>query len=216
MKIVGIERPVEGARVVLRQVGADDREIEGERLPLVGRAYGVIDILLADIIEATAGVADMTVQRQRRIRNRQPELAEFVEEMFETMYAAQGIGLAAPQIAVSKQITVIDVSFKERPEDKIVLINPEIIDRQGKQIEEEGCLSLPDIREKVARASWVKVRAQNVKGEFFEVEGEELLSRALQHEIDHLHGILFLDHLSLLKRDLVKRRIKKLQKNGEW
>ena len=145
-----------------------------------------------------------------------PELAEFVEEMFETMYAAQGIGLAAPQIAVSKQITVIDVSFKERPEDKMVLINPEIIDRTGKQIEEEGCLSLPDIREKVARASWVKVRAQNVKGEFFEVEGEELLSRALQHEIDHLHGILFLDHLSLLKRDLVKRRIKKLQKNGEW
>jgi len=145
-----------------------------------------------------------------------PELEEFVEEMFETMYAAQGIGLAAPQIAVSKQITVIDVSFKERPEDKIVLINPEIIDREGKQLEEEGCLSLPDIREKVARASWVKVRAQNVKGEFFEVEGEELLSRALQHEIDHLHGILFLDHLSRLKRDLVKRRIKKLQKNGEW
>lgn len=144
------------------------------------------------------------------------ELAEFVEEMFETMYAAQGIGLAAPQIAVSKQITVIDVSFKERPEDKIVLINPEIIDREGKQLEEEGCLSLPDIREKVTRSSWVKVRAQNVKGEFFEVEGEELLSRALQHEIDHLHGILFLDHLSRLKRDMVKRRIKKLQKNGEW
>jgi len=143
-------------------------------------------------------------------------LRTLVAEMFESMYAAQGIGLAAPQIAVSKQITVIDVSFKERPEDKIVLINPQIIDRTGKQIEEEGCLSLPDIREKVARASWVKVRAQNVKGEFFEVEGEELLSRALQHEIDHLHGILFLDHLSLLKRDLVKRRIRKLQKNGEW
>ena len=145
-----------------------------------------------------------------------PELAEFVEEMFETMYAAQGIGLAAPQIAISKQITVIDVSFKERPEDRLTLINPEIIDREGKQIEEEGCLSLPDIREKVSRAEWVKVRAQNVKGEFFEVEGEELLARALQHEIDHLHGILFIDHLSRLKRDLVKRRIKKLQKNGEW
>jgi peptide deformylase len=145
-----------------------------------------------------------------------PELAEFVEEMFETMYAAQGIGLAAPQIAISKQITVIDVSFKERPEDKLVLINPEITDREGKQVEEEGCLSLPDIREKVSRSEWVKVRAQNVKGEFFEVEGEELLARALQHEIDHLHGILFIDHLSRLKRDLVKRRIKKLQKNGEW
>ena len=145
-----------------------------------------------------------------------PELAQLVDEMFDSMYAAQGIGLAAPQIGISKQITVIDVSFKERPEDKLTLINPEIITREGKQFEEEGCLSLPEIREKVHRAAKVKVRAQNVKGEFFEVEGEELLSRALQHEIDHLHGILFIDHLSRLKRDFVHRRIRKLQKNGEW
>ena len=144
------------------------------------------------------------------------KLAAFVDEMFDSMYAAQGIGLAAPQINVSKRITVIDTSFKERPEDKLALINPEILDREGKQVEEEGCLSLPEIREKVRRASWVKVKAQNVKGEWFEVEGEELLARALQHEIDHLHGILFIDHLSPLKRDLVKRKIKKLQKNGEW
>jgi peptide deformylase len=145
-----------------------------------------------------------------------PELAKFVDEMFDSMYAAQGIGLAAPQIAVSKRITVIDVSFNENPEDKIVLINPVIIEREGFLYEEEGCLSLPDINEKVKRAAWVKVRAQNVKGEFFEVEGEELLSRALQHEIDHLHGVLFIDRLSRLKRDLILRRIKKLQKNGEW
>ena len=145
-----------------------------------------------------------------------PELAQLVDEMFDSMYAAQGIGLAAPQIGISKQITVIDVSFKEHPEDKLTLINPEIIEREGKQFEEEGCLSLPEIREKVHRAAKVKVRAQNVKGEFFEVEGEELLSRALQHEIDHLHGVLFIDHLSRLKRDLVHRRIRKLQKNGEW
>ncbi len=144
------------------------------------------------------------------------ELAQLVEEMFDSMYAAQGIGLAAPQINITKRITVIDVSFKERPEEKIALINPVILDRKGKQIEEEGCLSLPEIREKVQRAAWVKVRAQNVKGETFEVEGEELLARALQHEIDHLDGILFIDHLSRLKRDLVQRRIKKLQKNGEW
>ncbi len=144
------------------------------------------------------------------------ELATLVEEMFETMYAAQGIGLAAPQIGVSKQITVIDVSFKERPEDKLVLINPVILEGEGKQNEEEGCLSFPEIREKVQRSTWTKVRAQNVLGEFFEVEGEELLARALQHEIDHLHGILFIDHLSRLKRELVFRRIKKLQKNGEW
>ena len=144
------------------------------------------------------------------------ETAQLVEEMFDSMYAAQGIGLAAPQIGISKRITVIDVSFKERPEDKLALINPVILDKNGKQVEEEGCLSLPEIREKVQRAAWVKVRAQNVKGETFEVEGEELLARALQHEIDHLNGILFIDHLSRLKRDLVQRRIKKLQKNGEW
>jgi peptide deformylase len=145
-----------------------------------------------------------------------PELEQLVEEMFDSMYAAQGIGLAAPQIGISKQITVIDVSFKEDPKDKLVLINPVVLDRRGKQTEEEGCLSLPEVREKVQRAEWVKVRAQNAKGEFFEVEGEELLARALLHEIDHLHGILFIDHLSRLKRDLVHRRIKKLQRNGEW
>ena len=145
-----------------------------------------------------------------------PELERLIDDMFDSMYAAQGIGLAAPQIGISQQITVIDVSFKERPEERIALINPEIIEREGKQLEEEGCLSLPEIREKVHRAAWVKVRAQNVKGEFFEVEGEELLARAFQHEIDHLHGILFIDHLSRLKRDLVMRRIRKLQRNGEW
>ena len=144
------------------------------------------------------------------------ELAQLVAEMWESMYTAQGIGLAAPQIGISKQITVIDVSFKERPEDKLVLINPVIIEREGKQFEEEGCLSLPDIREKVKRSATVTVRAQNETGKFFEVEGDELLARALQHEIDHLHGVLFIDHLSRLKRDLVLRRIRKLQKNGEW
>jgi peptide deformylase len=145
-----------------------------------------------------------------------PELAQFVDEMWASMYAAHGIGLAAPQVGVSKRITVIDVSFKERPDDKLVLINPEIIEREGKQFEEEGCLSLPEIREKVQRAARVKVRAQDVNGEFFEAEGEELLARAMQHEIDHLDGVLFIDRLSPLKRDLVKRRIRKLQKNGEW
>jgi peptide deformylase len=144
------------------------------------------------------------------------DLKKLVDEMFDSMYAAQGIGLAAPQINISKRITVIDISFQKTPEDKIVLINPEILDREGKQVEEEGCLSLPDIREKVSRASWVKVKAQDVTGKWIEVEGEELLARALQHEIDHLDGILFIDHLSRLKRDLVLRKIKKLQKNGEW
>ena len=155
-------------------------------------------------------------KRGERVTDFGPELQQLVADMFDSMYAAQGIGLAAPQIGIPKQITVIDVSFKERPEDKLVLINPEVVERSGKQYEEEGCLSLPEIREKVDRAAKVRVRAQNAKGDFFEVEGKELLARALQHEIDHLHGVLFIDRLSRLKRDLVLRRIRKLQKNGEW
>jgi peptide deformylase len=143
-------------------------------------------------------------------------LRQLVDEMFESMYVAQGIGLAAPQIGVSKQLTVIDVSFKKNPKDKLVLINPRVIETEGKQFEEEGCLSLPDIREKVHRAERVKVRAQNEHGKSFDVEGDELLARALLHEIDHLNGILFIDHLSRLKRELVLRKIRKMQKNGEW
>jgi len=143
-------------------------------------------------------------------------LKKLVDEMFESMYAAQGIGLAAPQIGISKQLTVIDISFKKNPDEKIVLINPEIIEEQGKQFEEEGCLSLPEIREKVHRAARVKVRAQNERGEWFEIEGEELLARAFQHEIDHLNGVLFIDRISRLKRELALRKIRKMQKAGEW
>src|ERR1700727_3682995 len=107
------------------------------------------------------------------------ELRKLVDDMFESMYAAKGIGLAAPQIGVTKRLTVIDLSFQKNPEEKIVLINPEIIFREGKQYEEEGCLSLPEIREKVSRAAKVTVKAQDVTGEWFEVEGEELLARAV-------------------------------------
>ena len=144
------------------------------------------------------------------------ELRALVDDMFESMYAAHGIGLAAPQIGISKRITVIDLSFQKNPEEKIVLINPEIIHKQGKQSEEEGCLSLPEIREKVSRAEKVRVRAQDVKGEWFELDGDEPLARAFQHEIDHLDGILFIFRVSALKRDLLLRKIRKMQKNGEW
>ena len=120
------------------------------------------------------------------------ELRKFVADMFETMYAAQGIGLAAPQVAVSKRVTVIDLSMGKDPEQKLVLVNPEVIQREGKQCEEEGCLSFPEIREKVPRAWKVRVRAQNEQGEWFEMDGEELLSRCFQHEIDHLDGMLFI------------------------
>lgn len=138
------------------------------------------------------------------------KLKKLVDDMFASMYEAQGIGLAAPQIGLSQRLTVIDTSFKKNPDDRIVLINPEIIDREGEQYEEEGCLSLPDIRDKVKRAAWVKVRAQDVNGEWFEIEGEELLARAFQHEIDHLDGILFVDHLRGLRKERVKRQLRRL------
>lgn len=144
------------------------------------------------------------------------ELRKFVADLFETMYKAQGIGLAAPQVAVSKRITVVDLSMGKDPDQKLVLINPEIIERQGKQYEEEGCLSFPDIREKVQRAAKVRIRAQNERGKWFEMDGEELLSRAFQHEIDHLDGILFLLRMSPLKRDLNLRKIRKMQREGTW
>ena len=144
------------------------------------------------------------------------KLRTLVADMFETMYVEKGIGLAAPQIGILQRITVIDLSFKKNPEEKLVLINPEIIERKGKQLEEEGCLSLPEIREKVSRAAWVLVRAQDEHGDWYDYEGEELLARAFQHELDHLDGVLFIDRISALKRNLVLRKIKKLQRDGEW
>ncbi len=144
------------------------------------------------------------------------ELEQLVADMFETMYASKGVGLAAPQIGVPQQITVIDTSGGEGEPQHIVLINPEIISREGKQVGEEGCLSIPGFRYDVSRAKKAVVRARNAQGDAIEVTGEDLLARAMQHEIDHLNGILFLSHISPLKRDMVKRRIKKLIKEGEW
>jgi peptide deformylase len=144
------------------------------------------------------------------------ELEQLTEDMFASMYAAQGVGLAAPQIGKSIRLTVIDVSNGKNPEAKIVLINPEIIHAEGEVREEEGCLSIPGFRGYVVRPQFVTVKAHNLKGETFEIRGENLLARAFCHEIDHLNGVLFLQHLSMLKRDLIKRKIKKLRKEGEW
>jgi peptide deformylase len=144
------------------------------------------------------------------------EFAKLCEDMFESMYVAQGVGLAAPQIGLAKNLAVIDVSVGKNPEAKLVLANPEIIHVEGDQREEEGCLSLPGFRGSVLRPAYVTIRAQNVKGETFEMRGEGLLARAFCHEIDHLNGILFIQHLSMLKRDLMKRRIRKMRKTGDW
>jgi peptide deformylase len=145
-----------------------------------------------------------------------PALQKFVDDMFESMYAAKGVGLAATQIGVSQKIAVIDVSNGEKPEEKLVLINPKIVKVEGRQIGEEGCLSIPGFREQVRRGKRVTIRAQNVKGEEFEMTGEDLLARAFLHETDHLYGRLYFTHISTLKREVMKRKIKKLQRDGEW
>ncbi len=144
------------------------------------------------------------------------ELRELIANMFETTLASQGIGLAAPQVGVSKRVTVIDLSVGKDPAQKLVLINPEIIEREGKLYEEEGCLSFPEIREKIVRAAKVRIRAQDEYGKWFEMDGEELLSRCMQHEVDHLDGILFIVRMSALKRDLTLRKIRKAQREGKW
>ena len=144
------------------------------------------------------------------------DLQKLLDDMFESMYATHGVGLAAPQIGIARRIAVIDVTFKEDPEAKLVLINPEIIHTEGKHTQSEGCLSIPEFRENVTRPNRVTVRAQDARGKVFEKTGDELLARALLHETDHLNGRLYISHLSALKRDLMKRKIKKLVKAGEW
>jgi len=136
--------------------------------------------------------------------------------MFETMYAANGVGLAAPQIGLPLRLCVIDTTSGEDPKAKLVLVNPEIVRAEGKQRGSEGCLSLPEFREEVTRPLRVTVRAQDATGKHFETTGEELLARALVHETDHLNGKLYISHISALKRDLMKRKIRKLMKAGEW
>ena len=149
-----------------------------------------------------------------------PELQQLVDDMFETMYDAKGVGLAAPQIGVLKRLFIVDTTVEDEDGETIgekrVLINPEILDTSGEQVGEEGCLSIPGFRENVRRPNKVKVRARDEKGETYEMEGEELMARAVLHENDHLDGVLFLRHLSTLKRSMIKRKIDKLRKKGEW
>ena len=144
------------------------------------------------------------------------QLHKLIEDMFESMYAAKGVGLAAPQIGISKRLAVIDISSGEDPAQKIVLINPVIVKIEGSQKSEEGCLSLPTFREDVTRPRVVTVKAQDAKGQTIEMAGEDLLARAFLHETDHLNGKLYISYVSALKRDLIRRKVRKLQKSGEW
>jgi len=144
------------------------------------------------------------------------DLERLVADMFETMYAANGVGLAAPQIGISKRLCVIDVASGEKADAKLVLANPVILVTEGKDVLDEGCLSLPEFRASTRRPKRVTVRAQDLHGKEFTMSGEGLLARAFCHETDHLNGVLFIQHLSMLKRDSIKRRVRKLMKAGEW
>ena len=143
-------------------------------------------------------------------------LRQLVADMFETMYAAQGVGLAAPQIGIAKRLAVIDITSGQDPSAKLVLANPEIVARAGRQRKEEGCLSLPGCHAEVTRPQRVLVRALDASGQEYTLTGQDLLARAFCHEIDHLHGKLFLQHLSALRRDLIRRKIRKQVRAGEW
>jgi peptide deformylase len=144
------------------------------------------------------------------------ELEKLVADMFETMYAAHGVGLAAPQIGISKCLCVIDTSSGQDPSAKIVLANPIVLATEGRQLHEEGCLSLPVFRADTPRPLRATVRGQNLQGMEITLSGEGLLARAFCHEIDHLNGTLFISHLSMLKRDSIRRKVKQMMKAGEW
>ncbi|HYA88481.1 MAG TPA: peptide deformylase [Nitrospirota bacterium] len=149
-----------------------------------------------------------------RVEKIDSSLDRLIEDMVETMHAAPGVGLAANQVGVALQLAVIDLSSRENEEQRhplLVIINPEVLSMEGSITEEEGCLSIPDYVEKVKRAVRVKVRAQDRTGKLFEIEADGLLAKALQHEIDHLNGQLFVDHLSPLKKNIFRRRFKKVK-----
>ena len=144
------------------------------------------------------------------------ELKELSKNMVETMYDATGVGLAAPQVGILTRLMVVDPTVGEKADSLIVLVNPKIITTEGDQFEEEGCLSIPSFSERVHRPQKVVVSARGIDNNELVVEGQDLLCRILIHEIDHLNGVLFLDHLSVIKRDVIKRKIRKQVRNGEW
>jgi peptide deformylase len=148
--------------------------------------------------------------RAAEIENIDERVIRLAGEMAETMYAAPGVGLAAPQIGVSERLIVVDVRPPEEEKELITLINPVIIEAEGRIVEEEGCLSVPEIRENVARAERVLVRGLDLKERQREIEAEGVLARAFQHEIDHLDGILFIDRISRLKRGIIQRKMRRL------
>ena len=162
--------------------------------------YG--DEILEKPAEAVTNISDSEIQ--------------LVQDMVETMYKAPGVGLAANQVGVSKRILVTDPSAGENRNELITIVNPEIVSVDGEQFEDEGCLSVPGFTSAVVRPKKVILKGVDLNGKDIVVEGKDLLARAFCHEMDHLNGVFFLDHLSFIKRDIIKRKIRKLVKQGEW
>jgi len=160
--------------------------------------------------------AEVLHQPARPVTGITPDIAQLIDDMIQTMYAAPGVGLAATQIGVALRIFVADISLGRNPSDLITFVNPEFVERDGMQLEEEGCLSLPGFNATLARPSRAVVKGLNRHGEEQTIEGTGLLARCFQHEMDHLEGTLFVDRLRGLQKDLIVRKIKKLARAGKW
>lgn len=153
-------------------------------------------------------------QKAEPIKSIDDEIVELARNMVETMHAAPGIGLAAPQVNVSKRLITVDLSVGEKPDQLLILINPEFLETEGESVAEEGCLSVPGIQEKVKRPARVRIRGLDLQGKERILEAEGLLARVFCHEIDHINGKLFIENLSPLKRSLIKKKLKKDQQAG--
>jgi peptide deformylase len=160
--------------------------------------------------------ADVLHRPAAKVAEITPDIHQLVDDMIQTMYAAPGVGLAAPQVGVPLRIFVVDISVGRNPADLLTFVNPEFVEREGMQLEEEGCLSVPGFNATVARPERAIVKGLDRDGVEHVVEGKGLLARAFQHEMDHLDGTLFVDRLRGLQKDLIVRRIKKLTRAGKW
>ena len=160
--------------------------------------------------------APVLLQKAKPVTEFDERLKRLVEDMFETMYAASGVGLAAPQVGESLRLFVMDCSSGRDPKQRVALINPTIVETAGEQDGDEGCLSFPGLYERVSRANQILVQFQDIEGKEHRLEGIQLTARCVLHENDHLDGKVFLDRMSPLKRSILQRKIKKLQRDGEW
>jgi len=159
---------------------------------------------------------DVLHQQAQPVGELTGDIQRLIDDMIETMYAAPGIGLAAPQVGVSVRIFVIDLSVGREPDGLMVMINPSFVERDGMQLEDEGCLSVPEFNATVVRPSRVVIKGLDRRGTEYQREGDGLLARAFQHEMDHLDGTLFVDRLRGIKRDMILRKIRKLSRAGKW